>query len=127
MPMNKNLTYFLVVCGLVLIVLLLYLYMSTNESGSIVGTSIMEVSKFPPDQRETVRKSVEQLRLDSEDPAEFYAEIETRSDGIVIVHLWHESAFSPENRGVVGNPGGKCRDLYYDPKENRITQKLFWQ
>jgi hypothetical protein len=42
-------------------------------------------------------------------------------------HLWHESAFLPENRNVVGNPGGKCRDVWYDPEKRTVVKVFWWQ
>jgi hypothetical protein len=63
-----------------------------------------------------------------ERPEEFFAEVEvSRANGMLVFHLWHRSAWNPENRGAVGNPGGKCRDVYFDPRRGEVTQTLFWQ
>lgn len=62
------------------------------------------------------------------DPGEFYVELEERDSGtLYVLHLWHQSAFLPENIGMNGNPGGKCRDVWYSVKERKIIKTLFWQ
>jgi hypothetical protein len=69
-----------------------------------------------------------ELRRIQDDPAEFYATLETRDSGSVVVfHLWHRSAFYPENAHVDGNPGGKCLDVWYDLQRKVITRRLVWQ
>jgi hypothetical protein len=67
-----------------------------------------------------------ELRRVLEDPAQFFANVQA-TDDVVLIELWHRSAFLPENCGVTGNPGGKCRTLGYDPKKGRITSTKFWQ
>jgi hypothetical protein len=65
---------------------------------------------------------------EKEKPKEFRAEIEEKEEGKVLVfHLWHDSAFMPENKRVIGNPGGKCRDIVYDVRNRKASQSLFWQ
>jgi hypothetical protein len=89
--------------------------------------SILKPETFPAGERAAIQASVEQLRLDGESPSEFYAEVEVETNGVLVVELWHQSAFKPEYRLVVGNPGGKCRNFYYDIRQKKITEKLFWQ
>jgi hypothetical protein len=67
-----------------------------------------------------------ELRRVLEDPAEFFANVQA-TDDVVLIELWHRSAFLPENCGVTGNPGDKCRTLAYDPTKGRITSTKFWQ
>ena len=88
----------------------------------------MNVDAFAAEYREGARSVAESLEVTGEKAAEFYAEVEPNENGqIVIFHLWHESAFEPRNRGVVGNPGGKCRDVRYDVGQRKVVQTLFWQ
>jgi hypothetical protein len=69
-----------------------------------------------------------QLLRRGEDPAEFYVTSTVRDSGtVVVLHLWHEAAFYPENASMQGNPGGKCRDMWYDVRRRAITKELFWQ
>jgi hypothetical protein len=61
-------------------------------------------------------------------PAEFWAQIEPdRKTGELVFHLWHQDAFLPANRDLLGNPGGKCRDVFVRRKDNQVTRSLFWQ
>ena len=102
---------------------------STGGTPDDVGARpVLAPHAFPPEHQAAIRACADELKSDGENPAEFYAEVDasTRSDKLVI-HLWHQSAFSRENRDVVGNPGGKCRDFHFDPKQKRVTHKLFWQ
>ena len=89
--------------------------------------SIMKPESFPAEQRAAIQASALQLTLDGESPSDFYAEVRTETNNVLVVELWHESAFKPKNRLVVGNPGGKCRNFYYDTNWKKITDKLFWQ
>ena len=51
----------------------------------------------------------------------------SRVTSLILFELWHESAFYLENQGLDGNPGGKCRNFYYEPKSKKVLEKLFWQ
>jgi len=62
-----------------------------------------------------------------ENPEEFFVEIEEVRGPVYVFHLWHQSAFLPQNRGLMGNPGGKCRDVRFDPATRKIVSILFWQ
>ncbi len=62
-----------------------------------------------------------------ENPEEFMVEIEEERGPVYVFHLWHQSAFLPQNRGLMGNPGGKCRDVRFDPATRKIVAILFWQ
>jgi hypothetical protein len=88
----------------------------------------VNVDAFPAEYREAVRTVAAALAEYGERAEEFQADVEPKEDGqILLFHLWHESAFEPRNRNVVGNPGGKCRDVRYDVKQRKVTQTLFWQ
>jgi len=61
-------------------------------------------------------------------PGDYWAQIEPdRKTGELIFHLWQRDAFRPENRDLMGNPGGKCRDVYVRRKDLKVTHTLFWQ
>lgn len=97
-----------------------------TESARAVGAvSLTKESSFPASLSEGRKALIAALQEKGEDPAEFYATIESESERI-IVHLWHRSAFYEENPGP-GNPGGKCRDVILDPKTQQVRQILFWQ
>ena len=89
---------------------------------------LLDVQALPPQHRQGARAVAAALAAGGEDPQEFSCEAEEENGGRVLVfHLWHASAFLPENRGVLGNPGGKCRDVWYDVRRGRITETLYWQ
>ncbi len=92
------------------------------------ATPLANIDAFAPEYREAARTVTATLEENGEKAEEFYADVETGEDGQVMVfHLWHESAFEPENRNVSGNPGGKCRDMRYDVGQRKVMQTLFWQ
>lgn len=77
------------------------------------------------EQRALVAARAELQRV-LEAPGEFFAVVQA-TDDLVLLELWHRSAFSPEHCNELGNPGGKCRTFGYDPKRGRITSTKFWQ
>lgn len=81
---------------------------------------------FPSGQREAAVSVAAELRSAGEEPSEFFATV-TETTNALVFHLWHRSAFAPENANVVGNPGGKCRDAHYDKAKRTITKILYWQ
>jgi hypothetical protein len=91
-------------------------------------TQLTNIDAFAVEHRDGVRAVAASLGAGGDRAEEFFAEVEPEAGGQVLVfHVWHESAFEPRNRGAVGNPGGKCRDMKYDVRERRVTQTLFWQ
>jgi hypothetical protein len=60
-------------------------------------------------------------------PADYFARVEPQDGHELVFHLWHKTAFLPENRGGAGNPGGKCLDVVYDTKKHKIVQDWAWQ
>lgn len=84
---------------------------------------------FPAKYRSAARAVADAVVDSGERPSEFFAEVEAgRPDGMIVFHLWHQSAWKPGNRGfVVGNPGGKCRDVLFDPKRGQVVETLAWQ
>jgi hypothetical protein len=63
------------------------------------------------------------LVAEKENPREFKAEIEEKN-GTYVFHLWHVSGLG---NPVVGNPGGKCRDIIYDLASRTASKSTFWQ
>jgi hypothetical protein len=82
---------------------------------------------FEPALREAVRAASSELIRQGDSPADFYAEVRKTPEGEIVLQLWHSDAFRPENRDTVGNPGGKCRTMYFDPGTHRIVRELRWQ
>ena len=89
---------------------------------------LLKIAAFPEAYREAARAVAASVSHEGEKPSEFFAEIEPEKGGrILVFHLWHKSAFTRENIGSPGNPGGKCRDVLYDTKKHRVTQTWGWQ
>ncbi len=89
---------------------------------------LLDVEALPAAYREGARAVAASLTGEGEKPEEFYCEVEDKEEGrIQVFHLWHESAFLPENRGMAGNPGGKCRDVWYDTRQRKVVETLGWQ
>jgi hypothetical protein len=90
--------------------------------------SLVKVEDFPTQHREAAKAVATALKDRKEDPREFYAGVEAKNNGdLLVFHLWHQSAFHPKNRDVPGNPGGKCRDAFFDTKKGKVADVLFWQ
>ena len=93
--------------------------MATHGKPQTKPPPLTRTTPFPEQFRDAVRAVARYVRS----PQDFFAEIEPQKDGRELVfHLWHKSAFTPENIGAAGNPGGKCRDVVYDTKKHRVTQ-----
>ena len=74
---------------------------------------------------DSIRKAV---IAGGEKPADFYvgAKVESRGEHLVFA-LWHRDAFLPENKNMLGNPGGKCRNALCVKKTSGFERFLFWQ
>jgi hypothetical protein len=90
--------------------------------------SLADTLSFSADRHAGARAVADAVSRSGERPEEFLAEVEVSgANGMLVFHLWHRSAWKPENRGAVGNPGGKCRDVYFDLRRGEVTHTLFWQ
>jgi hypothetical protein len=83
-------------------------------------------SGYPAEHRAAAGAVIASIRKGGEDPGAFFAQVDAEG-GLLIFHLWHESAFLPENQGVPGNPGGLCRDVHVDPASMEVVATLWWQ
>ena len=89
---------------------------------------LANIAAFAPEHREAVSIVTSYIAQNGEDPLDFFAEVSTSpNSGELVIRLWHASTFDPGNREVIGNPGGKNRDVYYDIKSRKVTRMLFWQ
>ncbi len=89
----------------------------------------LNVECAPPLYREAVSATIDELRSTGENAEEFLVQFPERPahDPVVVLNLWHKSAFDERTRGHAGNPGGKCRDVHYDARQRKIIRILFWQ
>jgi hypothetical protein len=92
-------------------------------------TPIAKADAFAEEYREAAQKVAASLTASGEKAEDFYTEeVEPKRDGrILVFHLWHVSAFEPQNQNMAGNPGGECRDVEYDTAQHKVTSTLFWQ
>ena len=118
-------------------------YQETSLKGTLVSDTItievrdqgkpglpalLDMEAFPEQYRDAARAVAASVADAGEDPKEFYAQVEPKdSSRLLVFHLWHRSAFEPQNIGMLGNPGGKCRDVWYDMDSRKATKTLFWQ
>jgi hypothetical protein len=90
--------------------------------------SLADIGSFPADYRQAAAAVSEVVDRSGEQSKEFYVKIDAnRADKIIVLHLWHQSAWAPENKGKVGNPGGRCRDAWFDPAIGQVVRVEFWQ
>ncbi|HET9933915.1 MAG TPA: hypothetical protein VFQ35_24595 [Polyangiaceae bacterium] len=93
---------------------------------SVGATPLAELKGNGERERKAIAAGRAELKRVLENPNDFYATVQA-TDDLVLLELWHQSAFAPENCNDHGNPGGKCRTFGYDPKRDRITSTKFWQ
>lgn len=91
---------------------------------SVGAIPIIDAEKFPQKYQSALAVVTTELKKDGDIPSEFFADVKESEKGIEF-HLWHKSAFLPENRNVVGNPGDLGRTMIY--KNGTIVSKLWWQ
>ncbi len=94
--------------------------------GGIKATKLTDLAVLPAEFRAAAEAAANHLKGKGEEPSEFYVSDISRKGKILVLPLWHISAF-PLKQRVDGNPGGKCRNLEYDTVTGRITGALFWQ
>lgn len=89
----------------------------------------LNVNDTPELYRDAVKAAIVELQKTKERPEDFYVQFPEKfpNEPVVILNLWHKSAFEKKNLGMNGNPGGKCRDMHYDKNLNKIANVLFWQ
>ena len=91
---------------------------------TIGGLNLGAPEKFAPGLQEAARAVAQSVGQ----PQDFYAQIEpSRATNELIFHLWHKDAFLPANQHLAGNPGGKCRDVYYQREQKKVARTLYWQ
>jgi hypothetical protein len=44
-----------------------------------------------------------------------------------VFELWHRAVFKPENRMMLGNPGGQCRNAICELESGKVERFLYWQ
>jgi hypothetical protein len=102
--------------------------MNAAETQTGPGAPPRLLSDVPPKYQEAAKAVALVLVREKEEPKEFKAEVEEKEGGEVFVfHLWHVSAFVPENRNAPGNPGGKCRDISFNLRTGKASRSVFWQ
>ena len=102
--------------------------MNAAEPKTGPGAPPWLLSDVPPKYQEAAKAVALVLVSEKEEPKEFKAEVEEKEGGEVFVfHLWHVSAFPPENRNARGNPGGKCRDISFNSRTGKASRSMSWQ
>jgi hypothetical protein len=94
--------------------------------GDVKATRLTELEAPPAKFRVAAEAAANDLKGKGEEPSEFYVRDISCTGKTIVLPLWHISAF-PLTQRVVGNPGGKCRNLEYVTVTGRITRGLFWQ
>ena len=101
-------------------------YLSWWRAEDVGAKHLSEQNLFPSEYREAVDAVIKELQKNNETPAEFYAQIEMdENSSMLIFHLSHQDAFKDDI--FPGNPGGKCRDMYYDVNQKKVVKTLFWK
>ena len=97
----------------------------SRRATSVGATHLKSANSFPIEHRDVVEKLIQFLK---DEHHHYYVIIDEKHDTKeIIFHLYHETSFDNGNWGVVGNPGGKCLDLYYDINTGEFTKTVPWQ
>jgi hypothetical protein len=100
---------------------------------------LTEPNLFERGHREALTAVTEEVARDGGVAAKYYAQVELPDEHVMspcrlrdrksylVFHLWHVSAFRPENLNVLGNPGGKCMSMLYDERQKKIVKKWGWR
>ena len=82
-------------------------------------------SKYPL----AVKQISAQLKKEGDEPAEFHATVEEKTDGkILVFSLIHKDTYViREKKNVRGNPSGKDRSISYDVQTGVASRSLFYQ
>ena len=100
---------------------------------------LTEPDLFERAQQDAFAAVTEEVKRGGGEPEEYYAQIEPPDEDEVstlklrdrkaylVFHLWHRSAFSPENLDVSGNPGGRCMSMLYDGRQKKVVKKWGWK
>lgn len=90
---------------------------------ALVDTSAVEARY-----REGAAAVATYLAQRGENPRDYFlSKVESGSDEQVAFHVVHARSFARENRNIDGNPSGKDGVVYYDTRNRRVTQMLFFQ
>lgn len=107
---------------LALIFSMLVQAVTLEESGAI---SLVEVSKIEVRYQLAAQSAIDYLENKGEKPSEFYLDKPYVEGNELLLPLWHITGFSEQH--VIGNPGGKNRNLLYDPNTDKILGEQYWQ
>ncbi len=93
---------------------------------SLALTRLNQLHRAEPGERAAIAAARRELTRELQEPAEYYATLQSSAD-LVIMELWHESTFAPENCGKTTNPGERNRTLSYDVRKARIVATKVWR
>ena len=91
------------------------------------------LSELPEKYQDAAKAVAAILVGEKEDPKELRATVEEGDGKLWIFQLWHVSAFEEmrnakaKGYSVIGNPGGKCRNIAYDLKSGKASRSMLWQ
>lgn len=91
---------------------------------SVNATPLSRLSGASADERAAIAAVSRELARVLELPGDYFASVQTAGD-LVLLELWHSSAFLPEN--CRESRCAKCRTQAYDPKKQRIVSTKVWE
>ncbi len=106
---------------------LLVMACAEPSPGPVKRPALVNGAAFAPEYREARSAVIGFLVQRGEDPLDFFTEVKpSPTTGELVFRLWHADTFVPGVTTVVGNPGGKNRDVYYDTNGRKVTRMVFW-
>lgn len=106
----------------------------TAESLELVQLS--DISSFPTEEQAMWKVALQWIESKGESADEYYAKIDSTKStaGETQILLYHKTAFKvltdAQNHGITtmkGNPGGKCKTLFYNTSSKKVEKEWWWQ
>lgn len=91
------------------------------------------LSELPEKYRIAANSVAAELVAENEKPEEFRAVVGEKDEETWIFYLWHVSAIEikrdarAKGLSVIGNPGGRCRNIEFDLKAQKASASQYWQ
>lgn len=91
---------------------------------SVNAGPLSQLSGVSADERAAIAAVNRELLRVLEAPGDYFASVQTAGD-LVLLELWHKSAFLPEN--CRERRCAKCRTQAYDPKKHKLVSTKVWE
>lgn len=101
---------------------------------SLGATQVSDNAAFAADDQEMMEIVNAWMEENGDDTSQYYAVVDEEASTAeeIQIKMYHDTAFpimtSGAKKGIklAGNPGGKCKTIYYDPKGKEVIKQWWW-